>query len=57
MNVNRNLLAALLLWSGIGVGAAGAADYSWLLEKGFLGSPAGDNPEVSSSRTLTPATF
>lgn len=49
MNVKRNLLTTLLVSALIGVGtnAAGAVDYSRLLEKGFFGSQVQSKPDTS----------
>lgn len=49
MNVKRNLLATLLVSALIGVGtnAAGAVDYSWLVEKGFYGSQVQSKPDTT----------
>lgn len=49
MNVKRKLLATLLASALIGVGthALGAADYTWLLEKGFFGSAVQSKPDVT----------
>ncbi|MBI4291878.1 MAG: hypothetical protein HY661_10400 [Betaproteobacteria bacterium] len=47
MNVHRNFLTAVLFCTGLGVGAAGAADNSWLFQKGFFGTPSQGKPEVT----------
>jgi hypothetical protein len=49
MNVKRNLLATLLASALIGVGtnAAGAVDYSWLIDKGFFGSHVQGKPDAT----------
>ena len=49
MNLKRKLLATLLASTLIGVGAgfAGAADRSWLLEKGYFGSQVQSKPDAT----------
>lgn len=53
MNVKRNLLATFLASTLMGVGAASAAENTWLLKQGFFGSQVQSKPDISIKLSST----